>query len=163
MRWSCVLLSLLAFNLSANTLVLTEQPISLAKTIESSWQECDELMWCDDKLAYYRSSYFAQATVASGHVEIELMSEFSVHRFSQLQLNLRADGFSLQVVEVEGERFDVAKQLSTSTSSDVDAALVRFINRYSQQVPRTLTWQSTLWNAELISDGDVIALRFVSR
>lgn len=152
-----------AFNVSANTLTLSSHPDTLAQNIRSSWQECDEQTWCEDNLAYYRGSYVAEAVVSQSALEIELLSEFSTHLLSQLQLNLRSDGFSLQSVEIMGERFDISQQSSQHSVSDLNQALVQFINRYPQTAPRKLMWQSSLWDAELISDGEIISLHFKSR
>jgi hypothetical protein len=168
MRWFTAFITLfslnvsVAFNASANTLTLSSQPDTLRQNILSSWQECDENTWCEDELSYYRESYFAQAIVGESALEIELLSEFSAHQLSQLQLNLRSDGFSLQSVEVMKQRFDISQQSSQRSISEVDEALVRFINRYPQTAPRKLVWQSPLWDAELISDGEIISLRFMS-
>ncbi|TFH91365.1 hypothetical protein [Vibrio ouci] len=163
MRWFTAFIALVAFNVSANTLTLSSHPDTLAQNIRSSWQECDEQTWCEDKLAYYRGSYVAEATISQSSLEIELLSEFSTHQLSQLQLNLRSDGFSLQSVEVMGERFDISQQSSQHSVSEINASLVQFINRYPQTVARQLAWQSELWDAELISDGEIISLRFMSR
>ncbi|KOO14254.1 hypothetical protein AKJ18_14995 [Vibrio xuii] len=169
MRWFTAFIALVslnvsvAFNVSANTLTLSSDLNTVAQSIRSSWQECDEQMWCEDKLAYYRGSYFAEAIVSEFELEIELFSEFSTYQLSQLQLNLRSDGFSLQSVDIMGERFDISQQSSQHSVSEVNAALVQFINRYPQTASRKLIWQSSLWDAELISDGEIISLRFMSR
>ncbi|TMX47158.1 hypothetical protein [Vibrio sp. Hep-1b-8] len=163
MRWFTAFIALVVLNVSANTLTLSSHPNTLAQNIRDSWQECDEQTWCEDKLAYYRGSYFAEAVVSQSELEIELFSEFSTHQLSQLQLNLRSDGFSLLSVDIMGERFDISQQSSQHSVSEVNAALVQFINRYPQTALRKLVWQSSLWSAELISDGEIISLRFMSR
>ncbi|WP_394127024.1 hypothetical protein [Vibrio hepatarius] len=163
MRVFALLLSLVASSLSANTLTFSTSPDEMTQSVLSSWQECDQQLWCEDNLTYYRGNYFAQAAVSQSALQIELMTEFSIHQLSQLQLNLRSDGFSLLSVEVMGERFDISQQSSQHSVSEVNAALVQFINRYPQTAPRKLVWQSSLWSAELISDGEIISLRFMSR
>lgn len=163
MRLFALLLSLVASSLSANTLTFSTSPDEMTQSVRSSWQECDQQLWCEDNLIYYRGNYFAQAVLSQSALQIELMTEFSIHQLSQLQLNLRSDVFSLQSVEVMGERFDILQQSSQHSVSEVNAALVQFINRYPQTAPRKLVWQSSLWSAELISDGEIISVRFISR
>jgi hypothetical protein len=95
-------------------------------------------------------------------LELTLLFEFTTHRLSELQLNLRKDGFGLDSVEIEGESFDVQAELEKAAmqgdKSKVDKQLIQFLNQYPQSAERSLVWSTQLWRATLLSDGELITL-----
>ncbi|KIE22224.1 hypothetical protein SE23_01660 [Vibrio sinaloensis] len=163
MRILVLWLGLLSCHASATTLLLTTPIQEFVFDVQSSWVQCEEQVWCQDVLTYYRHDYYGQAERIHEQWVLELFSEYSNHRFSDLQLNLRSDGFSLIHVDIAGEQFDVIQQLTVKGAEEADKALIEFINAFPAAQPRVLTWQSRLWKAKLVSDGELISLSLVPR
>ncbi len=146
---------------AANTLVLPNDTNSdFTASIRSSWTLCDEQVWCANELFYYRDSYMAEARVIDQKLTIHLLAEYSSHLLSELQLNLRRDGFSLVDVIIAGVKFDVASEVEESSAAEADRALVLFLNRFSLSTTRTLHWQTKHWDALVHSDGELVTITF---
>lgn len=150
---------LFSCSVSANRLVLPESHSGeLRQQIQSSWQQCGESIWCEDDLSYYHDRFVAEASLSQDSLHIELIGEYSPERLGQIQLHLRQDGFSLQHAQIEGELFEVAKEIKSTSVEDVDRSLIVFLNRFPQHAHRTLIWQNGEWRARLSSDGELITL-----
>ena len=148
----------------ASSLILANQsPKQVGDMIQSSWQQCDESLWCEDSLHYYRLPFIAQAEIANEQATIELFSEFSAHQLGQIQLHLRSDGFTLTKAQIGSQEFDVTGALSKDKVTEVDRQLIQFLNQFPQSEKRLLSWQSGTWVAQLDSDGEVIRLAFYPR
>lgn len=163
MRILAVLIGLLSCHSSAATLLLTTPSEVLIQEVQSSWLQCEEQVWCEDSLTYYRHNYYGQAERINGQMVLKLFVEYSSHQLSELQLNLRSDGFSLIHVDIAGEHFNVAQQFSNNSESRVDKALIEFINQFSPSQVRVMVWQNSFWDAKLLSDGEIITLSFSPR
>lgn len=163
-----LLLCLFTTTLQATTLLFgATSPSQLLNDVKGGLgYQCNQqpITWCIDELTYYRESAYTEVVELEGKFELSLMFEFTAHRLSELQLNLRKDGLVLQRVEIEGKHFDVkgelAKTANQAERSQVDKQLIEFLNRFPQQAPRTLEWQSQRWRAALTSDGELISLKF---
>ena len=72
-------------------------------------------------------------------------------------------------IAIQGEQYDVAAALKHNSPEAVDKALVLFINRYPQQVPRRIDWvlaqefgsPAPRLNVTLNSDGEMIKLEVI--
>ncbi|NVD05955.1 hypothetical protein FCU94_03410 [Vibrio sp. JPW-9-11-11] len=160
MRYLFGLLMLFSSSLSAQSVWLATEPSAMRRSIVSSWSECPEQRWCQDMVTYYQELLYAQAELTPHRLEVVLIGEFTSHRLSQLQLNLRRDGFELVKVEFGQQVFDVAEALQTMPAVEVDKALIVFINQYRQSTQRVLTWHASFGRALLHSDGELITLQF---
>ncbi|WP_394251578.1 hypothetical protein [Vibrio profundi] len=89
---------------------------------------------CSDEISYYRTRVFLEVLVEGSDVSRVVMNaDFSNHVYSELQLNLRKDGFQLASFDIDGNEFNVEKRLMNATNEErveVDKELVTFINRY---------------------------------
>ncbi|GAL09693.1 hypothetical protein JCM19233_670 [Vibrio astriarenae] len=101
---------------------------------DEQWRYCAEFV-------YYQTSVFAYFYESAGVIKrAELEVEPSMNHLAQVQYNLRRDGFEVSSVSHSGEVFDVKKQLKMVSPSDVDKALIEFINSHSPSEPITLVW-----------------------
>lgn len=160
MRYLSGLLLLFSPLLSAQTLWLATEPETMRGNIETSWSECEPQRWCEDEVRYYQSRLYAEARVIPGRLAVTLFGEYTPHLLSQLQLNLRRDGFQLVKISIEQQEFNIKAALQTMAANEVDKALVTFINQSPQSSERVLSWQASVGQAELRSDGELITVRF---
>lgn len=164
MRCFSFLMLLFSTSVWSNTLIISQMTgDELSSSIQSSWLRCAEQSWCLNELFYYRESFVAEAKITDSLLEVELLAEYSSHLLTQVQLYLRQDGFQLIRAEIEGITFDVASIVEEASTEEADRALVLFLNRHSDSAPRTLMWQTTLWDASLFSDGELLMLTFSQR
>jgi hypothetical protein len=139
------------------------------QTQSGEWDHCDrELnLWCQNEMAYYRQAGYAELSLATSSARLELLFEYSSHTLSDLQLNLRRDGFSLELVSIEELVFDVRTELQAAHTAkelnDVDKRLIQFLNSASQEKPRNMRWEQNNWRAMLYSDGEMITLTLVEK
>ncbi|WP_394245017.1 hypothetical protein [Vibrio astriarenae] len=101
---------------------------------DEQWRYCAEFV-------YYQTPVFAYFYESAGVIKrAELEVEPSMNHLAQVQYNLRRDGFEISSVSHGGEVFDVEKQLKMVSPSDVDKALIEFINSHSPSEPIKLVW-----------------------
>lgn len=163
-RCMALLFAMVGSAFAANTLVLPNDSNSdFTASLKSSWAMCDEQVWCANEMFYYRDSYIAEAQIIDQKLSIQLLAEYSSHLLSELQLNLRRDGFSLVNVSIEGAEFDVASEVEESSTEEADRELVLFLNRFSLSTTRKLHWQTKLWDAVVYSDGELVTVTFTQR
>lgn len=152
----------------------------------SDWFDCSEAdspqTWCSESFYYYATQVMYASTV-SDETKVRVQTaqrqpnnesekenivptalilhvDYSDYNWSQLQLGLRSDGFSLLTVQAGQQHFDVRQRLNQQTLQQVDRDLVLFIHQTAGQFPKTLLWQTRSALAELQSDGKNIELRF---
>ncbi len=160
MRYLSGLLILFCPLLSAQSLWLATEPETMRANIVTSWSECEPQRWCEDGVGYYQAHLYAEATLTPERLVVTLFGEFTPHLLSQLQLNLRRDGFQLVKISIEQQEFDLEAALQTMPANEVDKTLVTFINQSPQSAERVLSWQASVGQAELRSDGELITVRF---
>jgi hypothetical protein len=139
----------------------------ITQTRSGEWIQCDSesKVWCQNDLSYYNHSGYAELSLALLETQIDIFFIFSPHTLSELQLNLRRDGFTLNRVLIGEDLFDVEAQLHAAETErqvhDVDKKLIRFLNKSNKNQPRDMYWVNPLWLAKLSSDGDMIKLTLV--
>ncbi|MDA0149099.1 hypothetical protein [Vibrio sp. LaRot3] len=154
---------------AANSLaVLTPQEL-LEASQQADFYLCEDepKIWCHDDWRYYRVSFFAQVKSEFHSVDLQLVAPFSPHDYSQVQLNLRNDGFKLLRVEQDGEVFNVEEKISTAKSDaqfvQVDKALVVFLNKSLRASKVEQFWRNETWLVRLIKENDMIELHVSER
>lgn len=180
---TCLLYCLFAFPLSAyaNTLPWLE-PMLVDDA--GSWEtgslnemkglfDCGEeegKEYCSEPVKYYKTEVESYLRVEEGRVgRIEISSPFSPLSYSELQLNLRKDGFALAWIKIGDKSIDVIAALKQKPLYKVDREVVMFMNKGSIATPRQLIWypkaeyhgaQHSRY-VEFLSDGKTVTVRFV--
>lgn len=103
--------------------------------------EEEDREFCSDIVKYYNVDVNSRLFVTNGLVnEIELTAPFSPSAYTELQLNLRKDGYVLSKAQIEDKHFDVISELAKSSIKLVNRQLVMFLNQGSISTDRKLTW-----------------------
>lgn len=128
--------------------------------------------FCTDIVKYYNTEIEGRLLVIDGLVKkIETTTVFSTSTYSELQKNLRKDGFSLSKAMISGQKFDVLKQLECKTIDEVNRDFVRFLSASRITDKRTFEWrpktdyhsgEPSRW-VQFSSDGKQITLRFIRK
>ena len=126
--------------------------------------------YCSEPVKYYKTEVESSLWVEDGQVnKVEVFSPFSPLSYSELQLNLRKDGFSLAWIKIGEKSIDVIEELKQKPLYKVDREVVMFMNKGSIVTPRQLIWypkaeyyaaQHTRY-VEFLSDGNTVTVRFV--
>ena len=128
--------------------------------------------FCTDIVKYYNTEVEGRLLVIDGLVkEIETTTVFSASTYSELQMNLRKDGFSLSSAMISGQKFDVLKELEIKTVDEVNREFVRFLSASRITDKRTFEWRpKTDYHSgepgrrvRFSSDGKQITLRFIRK
>lgn len=136
----------------------------LSQSRSGQWRLCDSDngVWCQEELSYYNQAGYAELSLVAHNVELEMLFLFSSHTLSELQLNLRRDGFILRRVLLGEALFDVEAQLIEAETEqqvrDLDKKLIQFLNQTDQNQPRVMHWRNDIWDVTLSSDGEIISL-----
>ncbi|WP_225923966.1 hypothetical protein [Vibrio alfacsensis] len=153
--------------------VLSDSSIEQVKQTfeqDGAWYECDAELdgdtHCLDEFSYYHQTWYGEMSMREHEVQLSFMMAYQAQNLSDAILNLRKDGFVISHVKIADERFDVISSLKEKTPEMVDKALIMFINRYSQNEPRTINWVlasefdsvKPRLNVVLRSDGELIHL-----
>ncbi|WP_223917789.1 hypothetical protein [Vibrio sp. B1REV9] len=153
--------------------VLSDSPIEQVKQTlkqDGAWYECDAELdvdtYCLDAFSYYHQRWYGEMSIREHEVQLSFMMAYQAQNLSDAILNLRKDGFVISHVKIADERFDVISSLKEKEPEMVDKALIMFINRYSQNEPRTINWVlasefdsvKPRLNVVLRSDGELIHL-----
>lgn len=127
--------------------------------------------YCSEPVNYYKTPVDSFLLLEQGSVnKIEIVSTFSAINYSELQLNLRKDGYVLAWLEIGDKHIDIIEELKTKPFHVIDREVVMFMNKGKITTPRKLIWYPTIqFNntvepsryVEFISDGIKITLRFV--
>lgn len=126
--------------------------------------------YCSAPVHYYKTEVESRLWVENGLVDIvEVESPFSALSYSELQLNLRKDGFVLAWIKIAEKSIDIIDELKHKPLHKVDREVVMFMNEGSIETPRQLIWypkaeyyalhQSRY--VEFLSDGKIVTVRFV--
>lgn len=122
---------------------------------------------CSDEVRYYNLPVYVVLTVREGVVdEVTFTMDFSSYNLSQLQLNLRKDGFWLSKISYGGDTFDVRREIEARPTeiAEVDKSLIEFINARPSDTPVHSRWRykkALSPRLELVSDGQEIRLTLV--
>ena len=126
--------------------------------------------YCSEPVKYYKTEVESYLWVENGQVKsVEVSSPFSSRSYSELQLNLRKDGFALAWIKIGEKSIDVIEELKQKPLYKVDREVVMFMNNGSIATPRQLIWypkaeyhgaQHTRY-VEFLSDGNTVTVRFV--
>ncbi len=126
--------------------------------------------YCSERVKYYNTEVESYLWVEDGQVnKVEVSSPFSISSYSELQLNLRKDGFVLAWIKIGEKSIDVIEELKLKPLYKVDREVVMFMNKGSIATPRQLIWypkaeyhaaQHTRY-VEFLSDGNTVTVRFV--
>lgn len=126
--------------------------------------------YCSEPVKYYNTEVESYLWVEDGLVnKVEVSSPFSILSYSELQLNLRKDGFVLAWIKIGEKSIDVIEELKLKPLYKVDREVVMFMNKGSIATPRQLIWypkaeyhaaQHTRY-VEFLSDGNTVTVRFV--
>ncbi|MGF1755809.1 hypothetical protein L4C33_19725, partial [Vibrio makurazakiensis] len=123
--------------------------------------ECglDSVVLCSDEVSYYTTRLFMELHIENERVDKVVMAlDFSAISYSQIQLNLRKDGFQLEEITIEGERFSVREALlnydhkslvgatakivpNGAALSQIDKELVEFINSRPSNARSMSVWR----------------------
>lgn len=164
--WLYCILLIATFQAQAglNSLASLSQEQLRQQVEGSDWYACGEgeLRYCLDEFGYYRLSFYAELVITADTVNLTLLAPYSAHQLSEVQLNLRRDGFLLDRISIAKESFNVTEALrlakSTKQRNQVDKALIQFLNRFPQEAVREMDWTHSKWQAILHSDGEMMAL-----
>ena len=126
--------------------------------------------FCSEVVNYYTTPVQGYLWLAKENVnKIQLNAPFTASNYSQLQLNIRKDGYVLVWVEIAGKHIDITEQLKTKPFHIVDREVMMFMNKGRISSPRRLLWypetqQQPQANpsryVEFVSDGVVINVNF---
>lgn len=98
--------------------------------------------FCSDVIKYYQTDVEVKILIENEFVSsIELRSPFSASAYSELQLNLRKDGYSLSEATVEGSIYDVIAALKHKPMKQVNREVVLFLNNGKLSSDKTLLWR----------------------
>jgi len=124
--------------------------------------EADNQHFCSDVVYYYRIPMYSEVDIENGKMsQVSLQQEYTLIRYSDLQINLRKDGFLLKEAQIGGAAFVVADILSEVSVEEANKALVMFLNRPAKDNKRTLVWQrGDHVQAVLTTDNESIKVRF---
>ncbi|NAW69124.1 hypothetical protein CAG54_12125 [Vibrio sp. V27_P1S3P104] len=143
-------------------------PFPSFETIEQSpyWFACGERAtdkrWCSDPFYYYSVSVWASiGQDADQPVVMTMYSDYSSSIWSQLQLGLRRDGFSLGWVKLGDNEFDVIERREDESWQELDRALIVFLNRNVNEFPKTQRWLAQQRQVQLKTDGIIIELQWI--
>ena len=126
--------------------------------------------YCSEPVKYYKTEVESHLWVEEGQVnKIEVFSPFSALSYSELQLNLRKDGFILGWIKIGEKSIDVIEELKQKPLYKVDREVMLFMNNGSIATPRQLIWypKAEYYDAqhsryvEFLSDGNTVTVRFV--
>lgn len=126
--------------------------------------------YCSAPVSYYKTEVESTLWVEDGQVNIvEVLSPFSALSYSELQLNLRKDGFMLAWIKIGKKRIDIIDELKHKALYKVDRDVVMFMNKGAIDTPRQLIWypKAEYYVAhqsryvEFLSDGQTVVVRFV--
>ncbi|MGR5166259.1 hypothetical protein ACPV5L_03525 [Vibrio astriarenae] len=110
---------------------------------ESQWRYCAEFI-------YYQVPVFAYFYSHQGQIDQAVLElESSPVNFTQLQYNLRRDGFEPVLAVTSNGRFDVIERLKKAPEYQVDAELVQFINQRPIDGEMEMTWVNNANSAEI--------------
>ncbi|WP_260259716.1 hypothetical protein [Vibrio intestinalis] len=149
---------------AANSLAVLTPKTVLESSHQAEFYVCEEApkVWCNDDWRYYRVSFFAQIQPELKPTQLQLLAPFSSHDYSQVQLNLRRDGFQLLRVAQGDNVFDVEQQIAGAENdaqlAEVDKALVLFLNRTLREDNVEQVWRNETWQARLLKQNDMIEL-----
>ncbi|WED24499.1 hypothetical protein L3Q72_16620 [Vibrio sp. JC009] len=125
--------------------------------------------FCSDPVKYYKVTVNGSIWLSEGAVvKVTLTTAYSAFSYSELQLNLRKDGFALAEIHADNVYFNVAGELKSKSLTQVDREAFILLNKGSAARPKTLIWvpeeQLLAGNpsryAELKSDGKSVELSF---
>jgi hypothetical protein len=141
---------------------------------DSAFYDCglsaEDSEFCTDAIKYYGVEVDARLFVENGLVvKAELTSGFTPSTYTELQLNLRKDGFVLSKAKIGPREFDVLEKLKQDPIKQVNREVVMFLNEGPLTSERTFTWypndeyyeQMPTRFAQFESDGKNIRLQFV--
>lgn len=98
--------------------------------------------FCSDVIKYYQTDVEVRILIEDALVSsIELRAPFSANAYSELQLNLRKDGYSLSEATVEGSNYDVIAALKHKPMKQVNREVVLFLNNGKLSSDKTLLWR----------------------
>lgn len=132
--------------------------------------EEEDREFCTDVMKYYNTNVEGRLFVIDALVQrIDITTSFTASAYSELQMNLRKDGFSLSKASIAGEEFDVLDQLKSKTVDEVNRDFVQFLSGSSITGMRTFEWRpKTEYYADkpkrsvtFSSDGKQITLSFM--
>lgn len=130
------------------------------------WFECNEsdarLSWCSDEFDYYSVTMWGEVTGSNNDSvsDLTLHSAYTRHSWTQLQLNLRKDGFEIVQVEIGDKQFSVPDALDSGSPEQANRDLVVFLNQSAWVFPQVMYWQHGHVRAKLESDGQNVYLHF---
>lgn len=102
-------------------------------------QEYEE--FCSDVTKYYNVDVESRLLVTDELVhEIEITSPYSSLMYSELQLNLRKDGYVLAKAIIEGKEYNAIEELKNKPIKLVNREMVMFLNEGPISSERQLTW-----------------------
>lgn len=126
--------------------------------------------YCSETVKYYNTKVESYLWVEEGIVtKIEVLAVFNALNYSELQLNLRKDGYVLAWIEIGDKSINVIKELKLKALYKVDRDVVMFMNKGSITTSRKLIWYpKTEYYAdnhsryvEFLSDGNTVKINFI--
>lgn len=147
-------------------LMLDEEPqwtlaqVSAQSDLFDCGLEADNELFCSDEIRYYKVPVLAEISIDDGDMsQIQLQRGYSLLHYSELQINLRKDGFLLKEVHIGGESFIVDDVLKTMSMEAANKALVPFLNRSTFENQRTLLWlRGDKSRAKLTTDKEFVTV-----
>ncbi|MGC9401172.1 hypothetical protein ACP43V_01895 [Vibrio genomosp. F10 str. 9ZC157] len=125
-----------------------EAPLSLSQLRENTdlydcGLEQDDQEFCSDEIRYYKTRVVVTLLVGSDTrvTKVKLSADFSPIHYTDLQLNLRKDGFHIVEVRKSGRHFLVAEEIRLADRQAVDRALIEFMNQGAIDDPIEVRWQ----------------------
>ncbi|CAH8239117.1 conserved exported hypothetical protein [Vibrio aestuarianus] len=144
-----------------NTHPLTQSELTQRNDMIECGDEHRAPIYCSDVVEYYKTSARAELEITNSEVSsVRMHIDFSRMAYSDLQLNLRRDGFQLTQVMIGDQYFSVQEQLTKHSMPEVDKALVLFLNQTPTIFPQQQQWQKGNNIAQLVTDGQAICLVF---
>lgn len=141
---------------------------------DSAFYDCglsaEDSEFCSDATRYYGVEVDARLFVDNGFVvKAELTADFTSSTYTELQLNLRKDGFVLSKAKIGPREFDVIERLKQAPIKQVNREVVMFLNEGPLTSKRAFTWypndeyyeQTPTRFALFESDGENIRLQFL--
>lgn len=148
----------------ANTLLI---PIlngdAIRQEIQETWKACDRDTWCEMALDFHKEHYIAEATLDGATFSITLLSSFSTHQWSRLQLHLRQDGFVLNHVTIDDQSLNIETELALASNQEVETKIVRLLGQASPESTQRLVYQHPDWRAVIVSQDGVLRVTFKPR
>lgn len=126
--------------------------------------------YCSAPVKYYKTEVESNVWVKNGLVDsVDVYAAFSALSYSELQVNLRKDGFMLAWIQIGDESIDVIDALKHKPLYKVDRDVVMFMNKGAISTARKLIWypKTEYYDAlqtryvEFLSDGKQISMRFI--